>query len=150
MSICCFAGHNQIYDNHVEERLYKECERLITEHEIIEFLVGNYGNFDRIAMNTVCKLRQDYPSIKLNLVIPYLTKTIANSAKYYSDHYNEVIISDISANTPIRLKIIKCNEFMINSSDFIICYVTHSWGGAARTLAYAHQKGHIEIINLKD
>jgi len=29
---------------------------------------------------------------------------------------------------------------MVNESDFLICYVKNSWGGAAKTLEYAKQK----------
>ena len=39
-------------------------------------------------------------------------------------------------------------EYMINKSDFLICYVQHSCGGASKTLEYAEKKKHIEIINI--
>jgi hypothetical protein len=36
---------------------------------------------------------------------------------------------------------------MVNESDVIICYITHSWGGAAQFVEYAQQQNK-EIINL--
>ena len=37
---------------------------------------------------------------------------------------------------------------MVNNSDFIICYVQYSWGGASKTLEYVQKKKHIKIFNL--
>ena len=39
---------------------------------------------------------------------------------------------------------------MVNKSDYIICYVEHSWGGAAKTYEYARRQKHIQIINIAD
>jgi hypothetical protein len=38
---------------------------------------------------------------------------------------------------------------MMKSSDIVIAYVMHSWGGAAKTLTYAKRK-HKQIINIYD
>lgn len=46
----------------------------------------------------------------------------------------------IPEKTQKKLKIIKANQYMVNESDFLICYVKNSWGGAAKTLEYAKQK----------
>lgn len=37
---------------------------------------------------------------------------------------------------------------MIDYSDFLIAYVDHSFGGAAKTLEYAKKKEFIKIFNL--
>jgi len=34
----------------------------------------------------------------------------------------------------------------VNEADIVVAYVTHDWGGASTTLAYAKRKGK-EIIN---
>lgn len=36
---------------------------------------------------------------------------------------------------------------MVNSADLVIAYVTYSWGGAAKTLAYAKRK-NVPVYNL--
>ena len=43
-----------------------------------------------------------------------------------------------------RFYITKCNEYMIDVSDFLICYVNRSFGGARHTLDYAKRKKHIK------
>ena len=65
----------------------------------------------------------------------------------YYENYDTILMADISENTPQKLRILKCNEYMVNTSDFIICYVEHN-GGAAKTLEFAQKKTNIEIINI--
>ena len=42
----------------------------------------------------------------------------------------------------------KANQYMVDNSQCMICYVRHSWGGAAKTLEYAKRKKDIEIFNV--
>ena len=65
----------------------------------------------------------------------------------YSEIFDESIYPDIEK-TPPRFAIVKRNEWMINNSDFLIAYVEHNWGGAAKTLEYAKKKKHIKTINI--
>ena len=43
-------------------------------------------------------------------------------------------------NVPRRFAISHRNRYMVDKADFVVAYVTHSWGGAAQTLEYANQK----------
>ena len=44
---------------------------------------------------------------------------------------------------PPRYAIMKRNEWMVCESDVVISGVTHSWGGAAKTLEFAQKKGKV-------
>ncbi len=75
--ICCFAGHSKLYGKEdIYENLLSAIEHLITEENITEFWVGNYGDFDNLSAKAVRVLKDKHPDIQLNLVIPYLTKEI--------------------------------------------------------------------------
>ena len=50
-------------------------------------------------------------------------------------------------NIPQKFAISKRNEWMINQADLIIAYVSHTYGGAYRSLEYARRKKK-SIINL--
>ena len=39
-------------------------------------------------------------------------------------------------------------EYMVDKSDFLICYVKNNFGGAFKTMSYAEKKKHIKILNL--
>lgn len=43
-------------------------------------------------------------------------------------------------NVPRKFAISKRNEWMVDVSDVVVSYVTHSWGGAAATAKYAMRK----------
>ncbi len=147
--ICCFAGHSKLYDtDEIENRLLEEIEKLISENNVTEFWVGNYGAFDRISKDAVRKIKSKYPHIKLCLIIPYLTRRInEEKEKFYCD-YDEILMAEIPDYTPKKFYISKCNQYMVNMSEYVICYVKYSFGGAARTMEYAKTKKHITIINL--
>lgn len=144
---CCFAGHSKLYDSAIIDRVVTVARTLITEHSVTEFLVGNYGSFDAYAAAAVRRLKKEYPQITLSLVIPYLTQEINEYRDDYYKKYDSIIVATIPESTPRNLKIIKTNEYMVNESDYIICYVNTSWGGAAKTMEYAQHK-NIEVINL--
>ena len=82
------------------------------------------------------------------LVIPYVTKTIDDNKNQYYEEFDALLVADIPEKTPVKHKIIKCNEYMVKKSDFLICYVRNFWGGASKTLELAKKKKHIEIINI--
>lgn len=146
---CCFAGHSQIHDD-FQNKLKLEIEQLILRKGVDEFWVGNYGGFDKAAAKTVRELKTVYPNIKLYLVLPYITKMVDENRNQYYQEFDAILMADIPEKTPIQYRIIKCNEYMVNKSDFLICYVKYSWGGAAKTLEFAKKRRHIEIINISD
>lgn len=149
MSIkCCFAGHKDVYySDHIKNKLRARCEELITKNYVTEFLLGNYGRFDKIAASVLQQLKTVYPHIVITLVIPYLTSEINEFKEQYYNKYDNIVMAGIPASTPHRFRIIKCNEYMVNESDYLIAYVTNSFGGAAKTLDHAKRKNKI-IYNL--
>lgn len=141
---CCFAGHSKLpYGNDIKNAIYEKCEKLITENKVSEFWIGNYGEFDKMAAITIRDLKHVYPEIILTLIIPYLTLEINQYKQQYYEQYDNIIIAEIPQNTPRQFRIIKCNEYMVDKSDYLISYVKHSFGGAAKTLAYAKRKNKI-------
>lgn len=146
---CCFTGHSEAYLTDEEYTdLLNRTERLITEENVSEFWVGNYGNFDGVSANAIKKLKEKYPYIQLNLVIPYLTTEINKHKDLYYNRYDNILMADLPERTPKKFLISKCNEYMVNNSDFIICYIRYAWGGAAKTYEYAKRKKHIKIFNI--
>ena len=136
---CTFAGHSEIHNTNLVEAIKTAAKELIIEYGVNEFWVGHYGNFDHYAAKAIRELKQEY-DIELVLVIPYLTKEFEEYEEEYYRNFDAVLMADIPEKTPKKLKIIKANQYMVNESDFLICYVRNSWGGAAKTLEFAKQK----------
>ena len=134
---CFFAGHSDfVYGDEVRGRLYKKCAELVCCMNVKEFLVGNYGSFDRLAASVVRNLKEEY-GVKLTLVIPYLTKEINEYREQFLSLYDEILTADIPENTPRRFHIQACGRYMADSSSYMIAYVSSPFGGAAKLLGYA-------------
>ena len=146
-----FAGHSSLGDR---DKIYadtvNQIEKLIIEENVSQFRVGHYGDFDFLCARAVRYLKEKYPHIHLDLLIPYVTANIRDLKLYYNENYDSITVAEIPENTPKRFYISKCNEYMVDTSDFLICYVKHDWGGAYRTLQSAKRKKHIKIYNLAE
>lgn len=150
--ICCFAGHGRIDaytedDGVIEKRVYDKCKELITSCGVTQFWAGSYGHFDGLCSKTVRTLQIKYSGITLYKVLPYLTKDFIRYKDLYESKCNGFIMADIPDNTPKRYRIIKCNQFMVDSSDYLISYINYSFGGAYTTFTYANRKKHIKVYN---
>lgn len=70
--VCCFTGHRHIPEEYYEtlkQQLRQEIENLILKG-VCYFGAGGALGFDTLAALTVLELKQQYPLIKLILVLP--------------------------------------------------------------------------------
>ncbi len=58
----------------------------------------------------------------------------------YDGKFDNILVADIPENKPKRFHIKECNEYMVRNSDFLICCIDHTWGGAYGTYTFARQK----------
>lgn len=143
MSSCTFFGHRTVKDN-IKEILTQQIERLIIEHSVSIFYVGNQGGFDRLTASVLKELKTKYPHISYYIVLAYLPER-CNASDPCS--YTETIYPEILEHTPKRFAISKRNQWMVNQAEYVITYVEHSFGGAAQFAEYARKK-HKAVINL--
>ena len=98
-----------------------------------EFYLGGYGGFDHLCAAVLRDLKKSYPQIRLILVLPYLNSSMI------TDGYDETLYPPLES-VPKRFAISRRNEWMVRECDTVVAYVTHGWGGAAKTLEYAQRK----------
>ena len=139
MSVVTFCGHGDFYGDEDVKRWLRETVETLILRGADDFLLGGYGGFDACAASVVWALKKKYPTIRSTLVLPYLDRTV-DASKYDGTLYPPL------ENVPRRYAISRRNEYMVNEADIVVAYVTHDWGGAATTLAYAKRKKK-EIIN---
>ena len=73
----CFTGHRDISANErdtIQKRLESELVKLI-QQDVTQFCAGGALGFDTIAAQTVLSLKEDYPQIKLIMVLPCREQT---------------------------------------------------------------------------
>lgn len=131
--IVTFCGHSEVANpDAVRSWLMATVERLIRQGART-FYLGGYGAFDRMAASVVWELKRPYPQIESVLVLPYLDREMDTSG------YDTTVYPPLEA-VPRRFAISKRNEWMVDAVDNVVAYVTHDWGGAAKTLDYARRK----------
>ena len=128
-----FCGHKDIHDRDAVERwLYDVCLDLILQGAE-EFYLGGYGGFDHLSAAVLRELKKKHLQIRLILVLPYLNSSMP------TEGYDETVYPPLES-VPKRFAISRRNEWMVQECDTIVAYVTHRWGGAAKTLEYARRK----------
>ena len=70
MKSCFFIGHREA-GSEILPALEDAIEKHISEYGVTEFIVGNYGGFDRLAARAVIAAKERHPDITLSLLIPY-------------------------------------------------------------------------------
>ncbi|MFI3294168.1 MAG: hypothetical protein SNI70_11715 [Rikenellaceae bacterium] len=128
-----FCGHNDVYgDEKIRSWLETVIRQLISEG-VTHFYCGGHGGFDRMLSSVLEQEKKRSPQIQRILVLAYLEKN------HYEDDYDYTIYPELEK-VPKRFAILKRNEIMVQDNDVLVAYVTHSWGGAAKTLEYAQKK----------
>ena len=143
---CFFIGHR---DAPVELRplLAEAVERHISEYGVEEFIAGHYGRFDAMAASTVRAAKQQHPEISLVLLIPYYPYP------YDTDDYDATFYPPGMESIPKPFAIVRANEYMIRSADYLICYDRGQIGKTRDFVELARQRekrGLIHIENLAE
>ncbi len=140
---CCFIGHKDCPFT-IKNNLLKITEKLIAEKGINTFYVGTQGSFDKIVYDVLCELERIY-KIEIYVVLAYLNQSCEES--YYD--VAKSIYPDELAKTPPRYAIRKRNSYMINKSDYVICYMNDPFSNTYGNIKEAIKKKK-QIINLAE
>ena len=135
-----FIGHGRVY--RLDDDKLKAVIKTAIDNGAELFLNGGMGDFDYICARIVKSLQKDYPHVKSELVIPYLTFKPRSM-----DCFDSSVYPDGFEKYHFKAAIGARNKWMVNQSQLAICYVDHDWGGAVETFRYAVKK-NLEIINL--
>ncbi len=144
---CFFIGHRETPDD-VLAPLKNAVERHITEYGVTEFVVGHYGEFDRLAAEVVIAAKKTHPYISLLLLLPYHpSERPIDVPKGFDNTCYPVRMEKV----PRNLAIVRANRYMVE--DHIIAYAWHPASNARNLLDYAQRrakKGLVVIQNLAE
>lgn len=125
MSACTFFGHRDCMED-VKEKIVSAVEELVNKG-VDTFYVGTHGNFDFQVLTALRKIKERYPRITYWVVLAYLPAVGAKSP--YS--VEETVYPEGMEKAPKRFAITYRNRWMLQNSDYVIAYVSHTYGGAA-------------------
>ena len=152
MKSVCFTGHRRI--SQTEELKTRLRLTLISfiENGCTDFYAGGALGWDTLCEETVIALREEYPQIKLHLVLPCSPAeqtakwsspqrvrfqnilTAADDVQYTAEHYSASCMK-------------RRNERLVELSECCICYCTDFQSGTGQTVRIAERNG-IKIYNL--
>ncbi len=149
---CCFSGHRALPREErpaVEAALEREIENLICRG-VVDFLAGGALGFDTMAAKAVLRVKEHWPKIRLSLILPCKDQD-KNWAHKDKEEYRRLlayadevtILTEHYQEGCMQLR----NRYMVDESQYLICYHKSKTGGTAYTVRYAKEKNR-EIINL--
>ena len=139
---CCFFGHREVTHN-IRGRLTAIIEKLTTENGVTNFYVGHQGQFDSMVYSVLKELKVKYPHIRYAVVLAYMPDS------YIKEVYGEdTLFLDDMESVPKRFAISIRNDWMIQHSDYAVCYVHKITGGAAKFREKAEKKG-LKVIDVQ-
>ena len=141
MSTCTFFGHRDCPE-WIRPKLRDILVDLINNHGVDMFYVGHQGRFDGLVHSVLKDLQQEYASINYAVVLAYMP---SQKAEYYD--YSDTMLPEGIETVHPRYAISWRNKWMLQHSDVVVTYITHSWGGAAQYAEKAKRQGKT-IINL--
>ena len=141
MAACTFFGHRDCPET-LKSKLREMLIDLITNHNVDMFYVGNQGRFDAIVRGVLRKLKNEYPQINYAVVLAYMP---GKQTEY--DDYSDTMLPEGIESVHPRYAISWRNNWMLKQSDYVVTYITHSYGGAAQYAEKATRSGKV-VINL--
>ena len=133
MLACTFFGHRDCPAS-VRCRLHQVLTELIERRGVTVFYVGNQGRFDAMAYAVLNELKATHPEVICRIVLAYMPRKPADGGP-------DTLLPAGLENVPKRFAIDRRNRWMIEQADFVLTYVTHPWGGAAKFAAIAQKRG---------
>lgn len=141
MKACTFFGHRDCPET-IKPYLREVLIDLITNNGVDTFYVGNQGRFDGIVRSVLRELEQTYPEIHYAVVLAYLP-----GKKNEYDDFSDTIFPEGIETVHPRYAIEWRNRWMLQRTDFVVTYIAHPWGGAAKFAEQAKRQGKT-VINL--
>ena len=149
MGICFFIGHREAGDE-LLPTLTEAVERHITEYGITSFMVGRYGNFDKLAARAVIGAKKGHPEVTLTLLLPYHP---FDQPTPTPEGFDGTFYPPGMETVPKRVAIVRANRYMVENSSHLIAYAWHPASNARELVEYAQareKKGTIRVENLAE
>lgn len=144
---CFFIGHREASEK-IYPLLYAAVEDHIVRCDVKEFIVGQYGGFDRLAARAVKAAKHSYPEVTLTLLVPYHPQ---ERAILVPDGFDSTLYPSGMEKAPRKIAIVRANRYMVDHADYLIAYAWHSASNAMKVLEYARKrerKGLIQIAEI--
>ena len=143
MSACTFFGHRDCPSS-IKPKLLEVLIDLIENHGVDMFYIGRQGVYDGIVRSVLKELVSVYPHINYAVVLERIPQ---KRDEFDARDYSDTVLPEGIETVHPRFAISWRNKWMIRQSDYVVTYITHSWGGAAQFAEIAKRQKKT-VINL--
>lgn len=150
----CFTGHRNIPVAQLPalRTVLKTTLTTLIQSGYTDFCAGGALGFDTIAAETVLELRQEFPHIRLILVLPCPQQTNKWSAQDKQIYETIKEVADevmYTSNAYTRGCMHVRNRKLVELSSVCISYLTQNRGGTYYTVGYAKSHG-VPVLNMAE
>lgn len=133
---CFFIGHREASEK-LLPALLEAVETHITQYGVREFVVGHYGEFDRLAAIAVKRAKQQHPEITLLMLLPYhpAERQVETPEGFDNTYYPPGM-----EKVPRPLAIVRANRYMVDHVDYLIAYVWHELSNSYELVEHARTR----------
>lgn len=126
-------------EEYIEQMLRKIIKKLLCEYDATNFLVHQYGDFDKLAYNVLNELKKEYQDTN-TFSIGIIEKLIIDD-RFYTARC-------LDSEKEEKFDMADKDKFIVDCSDFVVSYVKYGWDDAYKTVEYAQfvNKPIIHII----
>lgn len=144
MKSCFFIGHRGASAD-VYPALERAVEQHIAEYGVTGFVVGNHGEFDRLAAKAVIAAKARYPHITLTMLLPYQPEacTVTPPAEFDNIFYPpgmELVQR--------RFAISRANRYMVDHVHYLIACIGRSTSNIKELVEYAKMREASRLITV--
>lgn len=144
MKTCFFIGHREASEEMLPA-LTAAIEQHIVDFAVTEFVVGNYGGFDRLAAKAVMEAKRRYPQISLVMLLAYHP---AERSVLLPQGFDGSFYPPGMEKVPRRLAIVCANRYMVEHTDYLIAYVWRPASNARELVEYARKRAQRGLITV--
>ena len=136
MNACTFFGHGNCPDS-VAPHIRGVIRYLVKDHAVTMFYVGNNGHYDALVRQSLREFKLAYPQVGYAVVLAYMPK---EKKEYDFTDYSDTMFPEGIETVHPRFAISWRNKWMLKQSQYVVTYITHSWGGAAQFAEMAEKQ----------
>lgn len=144
--VCFFIGHRDAPQS-VLPQLESAIQRHIVDYGVTEFVVGQYGAFDRLAVQAVRKIKEEFPTVKLTILLPFHPSERGAKTPEGCDG---TLYPPGLENVPKRFSIVRANQYMIRHCNYLIAYAWQAGSNSLRLTEQAKRRRDLVVTELHE
>lgn len=151
---CIFTGHRALEPEHLSRmpQLLDRAVRTLFRHGCTDFYCGGADGFDLLAAQAVLRIRQEQPTLRLHLILPYAghlqKQRISLKAQYRPivEQADETV--SVCGSYRKNCYLLR-DQAMAEIADYCICYLLRQDSGTGYTVR-ACLKRDVTVVNLAE